>query len=160
MHACAYICACTHVHVHPYAQARGKAGLPPIMHGWGGYDEQRAHLPTLIERAHDDFTFLKSKLVETITDRSKLEAWRERVNKSIHEKQVHRHVWMGMGICTRAYTSRETVTSSHKKHAHLHVCMCMDICIRAYTSRVKSSHKQVQQRTNGGSPSPSPSPPH
>lgn len=89
---------------------RKKAQKPPIMHGWGLYDEQLPHLAGLIERSRDDFAFLKSILVEQITHREQLEAFRMGVNafraersKDPSHAQSHREEMEAMGRWLGAY---------------------------------------------------------
>jgi len=42
------------------------------MYGWGTYDEQRPYLEELMTNSVDDFAYLKSVLIEVLTDRTKL----------------------------------------------------------------------------------------
>jgi len=54
------------------SNARKAEGKEPFMHGWGTYDEQRPHLEELMTNSVDDFAYLKSNLIELLTDRPKL----------------------------------------------------------------------------------------
>lgn len=63
-------------------QQRTKDGKPPIMHGWGKYDEQRGLLAGLVERSQDDFQFLKAQLIQNLTNQEKLETFRSQINSS------------------------------------------------------------------------------
>ena len=61
------------------ADARRKAGLAQINHGWGSYAEQLPLLGSLVERSADDFAFLREELIAQLSDRSRLEAFHAQV---------------------------------------------------------------------------------
>jgi len=60
--------------------ARRAAGKPSFQYGWGGYDEQRPFLRELLAASQDDFAYLKSVIIETLTNRKVLASFQSRLS--------------------------------------------------------------------------------